>query len=298
MREICARTLLMTTTSQPLEDGDSLFLHVPNTGTPRENIDLLYAYAEAIVEIFRPHLEFDDNWIENKYNDTVDLLVNPVTKKRIPIEFDRASAGTAKYKYHWNNQLTTLDDEGRPWVRCECKMVFSHKTDWFEAIATLAHELIHYINHYEDGMKTHQHSWSKSHGKQFTKYVRIFNAHMREIGSDFRISYKVNRFHRHPVVIDTQDWMREHIQIGDNVIWKWGEHVGLARVTRRNAHTISVRHLTRHAFRIRASIPWEVVLFAYRIDCPYDVTDVLTDNKLIEIHEKEMAELNEIWGKN
>ena len=295
MREICARTLLMSTTNSPESDEESMFLHLPNSGTPQENVDLLYAYARRIVEIFRPHLKCTDQtgWIDGVYDTTTDLLLHPSTGELLPIEFNRAATGTAKYKYNWGNFVKEHDE-----TRCECKMIFSKKTDWFEAISTLAHELIHYINHYEIGMAIHRSSWSKSHGKNFTKYVRIFNDEMRRIGSDFRICYKVNGWHRYPVVIDTQDWMRENIQIGDNLIWSWGEYVGFARVTRRNAHTVSVRHLSRNAINIRASIPWEKVLYAYRIDCPYDVTDVLTDQRLIDIHTREMTELKEIWGMN
>lgn len=316
MREICAQAFtetirLANNNDSPITDNE-LFLTLPNTGIPRDNENILYAYAKAFCNIMKPHLEITDSRMQKVYDldHNVDLLINPVSQKRIKFEWDRAAAGTAKYIYQLSHR--TLEDKNDVWDdvhRCSCKIKMSHKTDWFVVICTLGHELIHYINHYEYGMKLHHSTWSQSHGDNFRRYVLIINDHMRKIGSDFRMVYKVNRWHKHSAVIDTQDWMRDNIQIGDDILWNWGEHVGLARVTRRNAHTVSVRHLTRHAFRIRATIPWEMVLYAYRIECPYDISEVLEkDNRrflikwkergkrLIEIHNEEMKELKEIWG--
>lgn len=299
MREICAHTLMSLNSNSPLEDDMELFLNLPNTGVPKENIDLLYAYARAFTNIMKPHMEITDEWILNEIeNDPIleDILINPVDRTKLSIDFNRAAQGTAKYQYSGADYI--FDD----YARCTCKVIFSKKTDWFQMVTTIGHELIHYINHYEIGMRFHKESWSKSHGPKFGRYVKIINDYMRNIGSDFRMTYKVNRWHRYPEVIDTQDWMRDNIQIGDDIIWNWGEHVGIARVTRRNSHTLSVRHITGHAFRIRNSIPWEVILYAYRIDCPYDITKALENDKrlftgarIIDIHDKEMQELKKIW---
>lgn len=287
-------------------DYSELFRHMPTKDeNPQDNMDLLAIYMDAFISIMEPHVRtsFDDfqihnSWaveydispIEKNYHERSwnNMLINPVDNTKMKIKFNRARKGTAKYVYRSHPIFIK---------HCTCHMEFSSASDWIDLISTIGHELIHYVNHFEEGMNYRRVNWSQSHGKNFKKYVLIINQQMREWGAKFRISYKVNDWYKYPEVIDTQDWMRDNLHIGDDVIWKWGKHVAVSRVTRRNAHTVSLQHKDGLAALVRSSVPWEKVLYAYRPDLPYNIDSALQEDVRLEmIHTKEIKELKEIWG--
>lgn len=314
MRELAINQLKETI---DYTDFSELFRHMPTSDVdPTKNMDLLSTYMDAFISIMQPHMRssFDDftipngilyyghedaadeynrelsnGGVEERYHENFyNILINPVDGKKLEIKFNRARKGTAKYVYRKHSRFH---------MHCTCHMEFSSSSDWIDLISTIGHELIHYVNHFEEGMRFRSEPWSKSHGKKFKKYVLIINQQMRDWGAKFRISYKVNDWYRFPEVIDTQDWMRDNIHIGDEVIWKWGKYVSVSRVVRRNAHTVSLQHRAGLASVVVGRVPWEKVLYAYRPDVPYNIDEAIKEDVRLEIeHKKEMKELKEIWG--